>query len=153
MMNSMKVKSSVVMLAVLVLACLASCATQRGGNGIPYKEAHNYFFRNDASIPSAPVCSTQADFDKLYGVAAFMGKDGQPTQIDFSRQFVIGIVLSETSDETTIIPGKLTRSGGTLTLQYSVQTGEKNRTYTILPIKLLVVDNKYKAGNCVLLKK
>ena len=152
-MNSMKIKSSMVMLAVLVLTCLASCATQRGGSGIPYKEAHNYFFRNDSSIPSDPVCSTQADFDKLYGAAAFMGKDGQPTQIDFSRQFVIGIVLPETSDETTIVPGKLTRSGSTLTLEYSVKTGEKNRSYTIQPIKLLVVDNKYKAGNCVLLKK
>lgn len=62
-------------------------------------------------------------------------------------------MLPETSDETAIISGKLTRVGGTLTLQYSVQTGETNRSYTIQPMKLLVVDNKYKAGNCVLLKK
>lgn len=62
-------------------------------------------------------------------------------------------MLPETSDETAIIPGKLTRVGGTLTLQYSVQTSETNRSYTMQPINLLVVDNKYKAGNCVLIKK
>lgn len=140
------------MLAVAFVACLTSCATQRNGGSVPYEEAHNYFFRNDATIPSNPVCTTSEEFGKLYGAAAVMGKGGMPTRIDFSRQFVIGIVLPETNDETTIIPGKLTRNGDTLTMEYSVKVGEKNRSYTTQPMMLLVVDKKYKADKCVLRK-
>lgn len=151
-MNTMRIKNVLAVIALTAVACLTSCATQRDGGSIPYKEARNYFFRNDVTIPTNPVCTTQEEFGKLYGAAAFMGKDGMPTRIDFSKQFVIGIVLPETSDETTIIPGKLTRNGDTLTMEYSVKIGEKNRSFTIQPMMLLVVDNKYKAGKCVLRK-
>lgn len=148
----MKLKKVLFLLTVALVAGLTSCATQRSGGGIPYEEAHNYFFRNDAKIPLNPVCTTQEEFGKLYGAAALMGKGGMPTKIDFDRQFVIGIVLPETNDETTIIPGRLTRSGDTLTMEYSVKIGERNLSYTTQPVMLLVVDKKYKAGKCVLRK-
>ncbi len=148
----MKIKSVLAMLAVAFVACLSSCATQRNDGNIPYEVAHNYFFHNDATIPSNPLCTTLEEFGKLYGVAAVMGKGGMPTRIDFSRQFVIGIVLPETNNETTIIPGKLTRNGDTMTMEYSVKIGEKGLSYTTQPMMLLVVDKKYEADKCVLRK-
>lgn len=145
-------KKVLFLMAVALVVGLTSCATQRGDGSIPYEEAHNYFFRNDAKIPANPICTTPEEFGKLYGAAAVMGKGGMPTKIDFDKQFVIGIVLPVTNDETTILPGRLTRSGDTLTMEYSVRIGEKNRSYSTQPMMLLVVDKKYKADKCVVRK-
>jgi hypothetical protein len=53
-----------------------------------------------AAIPQNPVVTSQEAFDSLYHAAAVMGKDGAPTAIDFSKQFVIGVVLPLTNDHT-----------------------------------------------------
>lgn len=151
-MKTSKLLSTIMIFAAVVL--FASCAAQKNdGNGknVPYTVARNYFFASDV-IPDNPAVYTQADFDRLYNPAAFMGKDGQPTQIDFSRQFVIGVVLPVTEDETEIKLGKLTRSGDTLTLEYKVKVGERGRSFSIQPVELVIVDNKYKAEKVVLKK-
>ena len=100
-----------ILAASVLLAGLAGC--EHGGNGLPYKEAEHYFLRNDVNGRNVPTkMTTQTEFDRYFGMAAVMG--GQPTAIDFDRQFVIAIVLPETNHSTTIRPGTLTDEGGAL---------------------------------------
>ena len=137
-------------LSGVLLACtamLASCCTS--AESVSYETVKNYFFRGDAEIPASPLITTQEQFDSLFGAAAFMGKDGQPTKIDFDRQCVIAVVLPETDIETTLEPVSLTRSGKTLAFTYAKTEGEKV-SYTMRPILLIAADKTDGAETVVL---
>ena len=61
--------------------------------------AGNYFVRNDFAIHNHDeefVITTQSDFDACFSPAAIMGKDGEPTKIDFNTQIAFCVVLDET---------------------------------------------------------
>ena len=131
---------------------LASCATSKGTAKAPYTEARNYFFRNDATVPTSPLIDNRHDFDRLFGAAAFMGDNGRPTKIDFKKSFVIAVVLPETDVDTSIEIDDMTVDKSTLTLKYAVKTGNKN-SYTTRPMAVVVVDNKFKRANVVLKRK
>lgn len=126
--------------ATIVLFC--SCATQRETTSISYIEGRNYFFLNGAKVPSNPLITSEDEFNSLFGAATTMGRDGQPTDIDFARQAVIAIVLPQTDRQTEIKLGRLVAYKDTLTLNYKVVTGEK-QTYTVRPMAFVVVDKKY----------
>ena len=128
------------------VALAFSCAPS--GN-VSYDVVRNYFFRNDASVPTSPKINSQEQFDSLFGAAAFMGKDGRPTSVDFGRQFVIAVVLPETDIETTLEPLSLTRSGGKLTFTYVKKEGEKV-SYTMRPVLLVAVDRADETDEVVL---
>lgn len=117
---------------------------------VEFKIAKNYFFNNNAEIPENPIVSTQVDFERLYGMAAVMGKDGMPTPIDFGKEFVIGIVLPITNDNTEIIPETLVKEGDVLTLNYKLNIIERDMSWSMRPMALIVVDRKYLAKSCVL---
>jgi len=127
------------------LVTLISC-----NEGVPYKVAKNYFFRNDAAIPADPLVKTREQFESLFGMATVMGKDGMPTEIDFEKEFVIALVLPETSCPTTITPLSLTDNGETLLFQYKVERQEES-TFTMVPCMVLVVDRQHL--KCVTLKE
>ena len=85
-------------------------------------------------------------------MAAVMGKDGMPTSIDFTKQYVIAVTLPETDTETDINLVSLKKdTNSDIILTYKVMTGEK-RSYTIVPVRLLIVDKKYD-GNVKLIKQ
>ena len=137
-------------LSGVLLACTAilafSCAPTES---LSFDVVKNYFFRNDASIPSSPKITTQEQFESLFGAAAFMGKDGQPTPVDFTRQFVIAVVLPETDIETRLEPVSLTRSGNTLTFTYAKTEGEKV-SYAMRPLLLIASDKAVETDKVVL---
>ena len=55
---------------------------------VPYKVANGYFVRNDVKkLPNGKI-SKQKDFEASFGMAAVMGNDGRPTEIDFNNQSV-----------------------------------------------------------------
>lgn len=139
--------------AVLMMA-MACCTTRKSSAeaaDVPYTVAHNYFFNNNAQIPANPKVTTQADFDRLFGMAAVMGKDGQPTPIDFHRQFVIAVVLPVTDIETHLQIGKLSSDDDRLTLHYTVKRGER-QSYFTQPMELVIVDKKYDRDTVALLQ-
>ena len=116
---------------------------------IPYIVAKNYFVRNDVTTVENPKIETQAAFEQVFGMAPVMSKDGQPTEIDFSKQFVIAVVLPETDLSTVIKPISLKKNGkNKLVFTYHVGRGQK-QTYTIRPCLAIVVDKAYK-GDVVL---
>lgn len=140
MKNILTLFTATLMVAGALL--LSACAA--GRNGIGFTEARNYFVQRGATVPSDLKITTQADFDRCFGEAAVMGKNGQPTPIDFSRSFAIAKVLPESDRNPQISHVSLQRGGHhKLVLHYVVSCGPQ-RTYTVQPFILLIVDRKYK---------
>lgn len=131
----------------IVVCCLAavamtSCSVSK--DAVNFKEVKNYFYRNDAPKGEQLLkLTTQVEFDRYFGAGAFMGKDGQPTQIDFNKDFVIAKVLPETNLDTEIKDIKLTKSSdGHLTFGYST-TNKKPQSYSIRPTAQITVSREY----------
>ena len=117
-----------------------------------YEVAKNYFFKNDQQIPASPKITTEEEFNKLFGMATVMGKDGKPTSIDFTKQLVLAIVLPVTDMATEINPVKVEVKSDSLFYTYEVKTGEK-QTYSIQPVSIIILDKQYEDNEVVLNKE
>lgn len=142
--------------AVAAICCLSfysckSSSSATSGEKVSYKVANRYFVKNnvDGAVPAK--ITTQQDFDKYFGAAAVMGKDGLPTAIDFSKEFVVAIALPETNRDTEIASAKIRNNCGTLNVYYRVKEGQAY-SYSIRPLQLLVVSKKFD-GNVQLVKE
>lgn len=136
-------KHNPLMLLLAAGMLTASCAT--GNRAVSYSEARNYFFRNDAKQPTELliICS-QAELEQYFGEAAFMGKGGEPTKIDFSKQFVVAKVLPVTNYSTNISLRRIKRSSDNhLTLVWHIAVNDTPQSYSMQPMKLVVLDKKY----------
>jgi hypothetical protein len=71
-----------------------------------------------------------------------MGNDGKPTEIDFTKQFVLAIVLPVANLATEITPDRLDEKGDTLFYFYDAKVGEA-QSYSTQPISLVILDKKY----------
>ena len=140
--------SSVAMLAVALL--FASCDPKPVMTEVPYTKLQNYFFRNDAQIPTNPKIDTKEQFDSLFGMAPVMGADGKPTPVDFERQFVISVVLPVTNQQTELYGEHLYAykdllGKSNLYFWYSANRGSDTLSYTMQPILLIAVDRQHNA--------
>ncbi len=128
----------------------AKSQENKEGNEVIYEVAHNYFFKNDIGIlPENPKITSEEEFNKLFGMATTMGQDGKPTEIDFTKQFVLAIVLPVTEFSTEINPEKVVEKGDSLLYHFEVKTGEK-QTFSIQPISIIILDKKYENKEVVL---
>ena len=119
---------------------------------VAFEEAKNYFFKNGQEIPISPKITSEADFNKLFGMATTMGKDGKPTAIDFSKQFVLAIVLPVTDMAMEIKPQKVEVKNDSLFYSYEVKSGEK-QSFSIQPISIIILDKKYVNNVIVLINE
>jgi len=110
---------------------------------VPFVVAHNYFVRNDVIEPVPAKIGSLDEFERYFGMAAFMGKNGQPTPIDFETQFAIAVVLSETNHSTELHAESLTDDGSKLIFTYSVDFAPEENTWTQVPMLLIFVDRQY----------
>ena len=132
--------------AILFFVAVLSFASCRQAAEIPFEEVKNYFFRQDADIPASPVIDSSEQFEECFGAAAFMGKDGQPTSIDFDQEFVIAVVNPVTDYSTALVPESLQKVDDGLVFTYHETIGEQ-QSWTMQPVLLVKVDRKYKMGN------
>lgn len=140
-----------ILAAVMTLAsygCKQKTSSEDGN--VPFEIAKNYFFNNDRQIPSSPKITTGEEFGKLFGMAAVMGKDGEPTAIDFDKQFVLAIVLPVTSLETEITPVSLECRNDSLFYTYNIRRGDK-QSFSIRPMSAIILDKKYEDKELVML--
>ena len=108
---------------------------------VPYRLAENYFATSD-NLPS--TLTTAEELGKYLGMATSM--EHTPTTIDWSREFVIPIVLPPTGTETEIIPVSLIRnSSGGLTLTYRIREGFSLHGAKMRPFVALIVSRDYLA--------
>ena len=132
---------------IVLVACgnkqaVAPAEGDEANNEVAFEVAKNYFFKNDQEIPASPKITTAEEFGKLFGMATTMGNDGKPTEIDFTKQFVLAIVLPVTNLSTEITPDRLEEKGDTLFYFYDAKVGE-TQTYSTQPISLIILDKKY----------
>ena len=113
---------------------------------IPFEEVKNYFFRKDATIPDDPIIDSAGQFEEFFGAAAYMGKGGQPTAIDFEKEFVVAVVGPVTDCHTELTPESLRKEGGALVFTYKETLGEK-QSWTMQPVLLVKVDKEYRTDN------
>lgn len=113
---------------------------------VPFTLAHNYYRRNDNVEDVLPLkISSEEELLRFFGYAAVMGRNGEPTKIDFEKSFVIPIILPETNRETEIvIDGLYHKRPESLTLAFETVQGEEPLSYTTLPFELLIVDGIYR---------
>jgi hypothetical protein len=133
-----------------LLLCIIFCSCQTtGSKGISFRVAERYFVNNDVKTLPSPKISSQNEFDKLFGCAPVMGKNGMPTPIDFSKEYVIAVSKPETYLSTTLSPVSLKRDQyKNIVFTYKVTNGTK-QTYSIVPFLMIIV-NKKEQGNVVL---
>ena len=81
-----------------------------------------------------------------------MGKDGQPTSIDFDQEFVIAVVNPVTDRLTELTPESLREENGELVFTYHETIGER-QSWTMQPVLLVKVDRKYKTDRVRLDKR
>ena len=128
--------------AALVAVSLVTACSDEGKN-VPFTEARNYFVRNDVVLPlESNVIETKAQLDSLFGMAAVMGRNGRPTDIDFDREFCVAYVIPPTDTLTEIVPVSVTSKGKELTCSFEIKKGDPI-TWTIQPFSLIVIDRSY----------
>lgn len=121
----------------------AQAAAPQQNTDIPYIVARNYFVKN--TVPQGEVFNskieTKEQFEASFGAAARMGQDGKPTEIDFTKQYVIAVVNDETDIATELEPVSLQkdRKNNTVVCTFQVIKGAK-QSFTIRPCLILVVD-------------
>lgn len=114
-------------------------------NNIPYKIANNYFVNNDVDGNVPTKITNEKDFEKYFGMATVMGKDGQPTEINFNNEFVISVVKPQTDYSTILSPISLNKDNkGKIIFTYNINKGKK-QSYDIVPFLLVIVNKKYEA--------
>ena len=139
-----------VLLAFAVLLGLVACTTNKATSAeksvvsseVPFTVAEHYFFNKGQDIPANPKITSEELFKQLFGMATVMGENGKPTEIDFSKQFVLAVVLPVTDINTEINPVKVEEKGDTLFYHYDVKTGEK-QSFSIQPLSIIILDKKY----------
>ena len=140
-----------ILFAFAAMIVLAACENKRvsapaegdeTSNEVAFEVAKNYFFKNNQEIPASPKITTAEEFGKLFGMATTMDKEGKPTEVDFTKQFVLAIVLPVTNLATEINPARLEEKGDTLFYFYDAKVGEA-QSYSTQPISLIILDKKY----------
>ncbi|MBR5725909.1 MAG: hypothetical protein IKX56_04145 [Muribaculaceae bacterium] len=126
-------------LMAIALMTMTSCSVNLQGVTANYTRMNNYYVNNN--FPDGThklVIHNQQDFENVFGQAAVMGRNGQPTRIDFSRQFVVAMIMPVTNRQTTIETALLRRLGDRLYFSYIIDEGHKT-SYTLRPFTAVVV--------------
>ena len=150
-------KKFILLALPLAIASLIACGSGQSGStstdstataGVvttdsiaPYRLAENYFATSD-SLPT--VITSAKEQEKHLGMVTAMGHT--PTTIDWSREFVIPIVLPSTDSSMEIIPVSLVRNtSGGLTLSYRLKHGISHHGSEMRPFVALIVSRDYLA--------
>lgn len=150
-----------IILVAIILGLVSACKTNTKADNtenakaesvesqqadIPFLVAERYFVNNTVDDQTYTLKITnEKDFDNYFGKAPVMGQGGTPTEIDFSKQYVIAVIVPKTDNSTTITPIELSKQGENILFSYQVSKGEK-QSFTIRPALAIVVNNDY-TGN------
>ena len=134
-----------VVLALITVAMLVGCSPlskiEKEGYPINYTELANYYVLNNVDVSKTQrlVINSQQTFEAYFGEAAVMGRNGQPTMVNFKTQYVLAVVLPETDRQTEVIPGEVVQNGNTIVMNYRVNKGAKT-TYRMVPLAAIAID-------------
>lgn len=135
-------------LGVLALLCIGFTTTafaQKKAKKVPFTVANRYFVSNEVQdgINVFPKITSREEYDRLFGMATVMGKDGTPTPIDFSRQYVIAVIDGITNKNVRLSAEKLVLRDSVITFTFKKEVnGENPHTY-FRHCLIIIVDKKY----------
>ncbi|NDW19105.1 hypothetical protein D0T53_09285 [Dysgonomonas sp. 216] len=110
---------------------------------IPYTIAERYFVRNTVNDKLFELKIDSAEeFEKYLGIGTIMGERGKATEIDFSLQSVLAIIVPESQHVTTIDSKELVKEGDQIVFRYIVKRG-KEQSFKVRPVLLIIVDKEY----------
>ena len=125
-----------------------SCSSTKSGDAVlnqevPYKLAKGYFVKNDADAAIENTkFGNQQDFDKVFGMATTMGENGKPTDIDFTKEFVVAQIEDPSTQKLELKPISVRKNANILEIKYRKIVGA-NQSYTTQQVMVLVIDNRY----------
>jgi len=122
-------------------------ASQESGEvNISYAIAQNYFVKNTFEGLDNPKITTQENFEKVFGMATTMGPEGKPSPIDFTKQYVIAVILPESNKQTSIEPISLSKNNkNEIVLDYKIHQGPE-QSFTTVSHLLLIVDTVHEGA-------
>lgn len=110
-------------------------------DSIPYRVAEGYFASSD-TLPTA--ITSEEELSRYMGMATTMME--APTSIDWSREFVIPVVLPSTRISTEVAPCSLHKDReGRLVLVYKVLEGKNLETSEMRPFLAVIVGREHLA--------
>jgi len=114
---------------------------EKGASPIYYEQLDNYFVRNDVDCSKLQklIFDNKQDFESYFGEAAVMGTDGTPTSVNWRKQYVIAVILPQTTRSTTVTPVDVKQNGNSVVFNYRVTRGEKN-SYSLVPFTAVALD-------------
>ena len=149
--------SIIISIAAAIALIAAGCACNKTKNNtaktdlqpssvIEATVARNYFVNNtfsDSEDKEEYIITTKQKFNTVFSPAAFMGKDGEVTEIDFKKQFVLCVVLNATDihKDLQLIEVKSDNDGG-IVCNYRLVMGRK-QSYMSRQCLIVVLDRKY----------
>lgn len=137
------IRTKTILAGLLMICGMAQFTPVMGQQTVETHEVRNYFYLHDTIPQTCLKITSQEQFDRYFGPAAFMGKDGEPTQIDFGREFVVAKVFPQTYHAVELNHVRLMAGADSVvTLRYHYAEGVA-RSYTIRPLILLAVPNAY----------
>ena len=145
------------MILLAFVVAMTACTSRKAnvaedaGQEVAFTVAQHYFFNNGQEIPASPKITSEAEFKRLFGMAAVMGKNGNPTTIDFGKNFVVALVEPITDVETELTPVKVMEKDDTLFYTCEVKRGEK-LSFSMQPLSIIVLDKKYSGKEVVVIK-
>ncbi len=127
---------------VSLLAALAALVACTNSGDIPFTEVQRYFFSGGDKSGGEFVYYSDDAFGAAFRPAAVMGKDGMPTEVDFSKEFVIAAVLPVTDIYTEVSAQSLETDGKELVFTYIEKSGEK-QGWSMQPALIIKASKEY----------
>ena len=136
-----KVFFCMIALVIMLASCRSNTSSTATNQEVDFQVANGYFFRNDKAVPERPIVITsQQVLEEYFGYAATMS--AKPTQIDFTKQAALAIVMQPTNVNTEIAVNSIVEhQNDTLLMNYSLSTGD-SISYTIQPMAIVVISKE-----------
>jgi hypothetical protein len=118
-------------------------------SNINFTVLKNYFVKNTVIKLDNPKIESAEKFNQIFGMATTMGKDGKPSDVDFSKQYIIAVIMSETKFATSLqIISLRKNSQNQIKFNYKLAIGQK-QSFSSRPFIAIAVD-KSESGIIIL---
>lgn len=112
---------------------------------VEFKLANRYFVKNtvEDGVLTIPAIRSEEELMKYFGTAPTLGKDGEPTTIDFTNEYVLAVIDSITNEAPINLEAiSLTKTTDQLNFVYSKSSQEKTGS-EFRYLLLLVIPKQY----------
>lgn len=148
-------KKTIFCLPVILMICVMTACSKKTQDvvspkveNIPFTPVEHYFVKNNVDTVPAKIL-TKETMEQYFGMAATMGADGRPTEVDFEQEFLIAATMPTTNQPTELTAQQLLRTDGILTLNYAI-VQEAPGVAWFRPLLLVKVDRKYADDTVIL---